>query len=147
MFSLLRWHTMSRPATLLMTTCLTSLVVIALATTAFAVTAAENERSSRDGTVEVLWESGYAQYDTLLIASARGETVAQYPVIEGQNWVITGMEDGRYQFILESQSSSKFLFTLGVTHYSLSAAFSLFVAGLVMFLYLLFTLIKGERSD
>lgn len=142
MFSLLRWHTMSRFAVLLMSTCLMSLAV-----TAFAAAAAENERSSRDGTVEVLWEPGYAQYDTLLIQSARGETVAQYPVIDGQNWVITGMEDGQYQFVLKSQSSTTPLFTLGVSHYSLSAAFGLFVAGLVMFLYLLFTLIKGERSD
>ncbi|WP_414830842.1 hypothetical protein [Alteromonas sp. H39] len=133
---------MSRLAALLLTTCLMS-----LAATAFAATAAENERQSRDGTVEVSWEPGYAQYDTLLIQSARGESVAQYPVVDGQNWVITGMEDGQYQFILTASSTTHTLFTLDVTHYSLSGAFSLFIAGLLMFLYLVFTLIKGERGD
>lgn len=142
MFSLIRWHKESRLAVLLMTICLTSLPA-----TAFAETTAENERSSRDGTVVVSWKPDYAQYDTLLIQPARGEAVAQYPVIDGQAWVITGMEDGEYQFILSSSSSDKTLFTLNVKHYALSSAFGLFIAGLLMFLYLIFTLVKGERSD
>ena len=142
MFSLIRWHNVSRQAVLLIIICLMSLAV-----TAFAATAAKNERSSRDGTVVVSWEPDYAQYDTLLIQTAREELVAQYPVVEGQNWVITGMEDGNYQFVLTAASSRTTLFTLNVTHYDLAGAFGLFIAGLIMFLYLIFTMVKGERSD
>lgn len=147
MFSLIRWHAVSQLTVLLITTCLISLAATAFAATTSAATTAEAKRSSRDGTVVVSWEPDYAQFDTLLIQSARGESVAQYPVIKGQNWVITGMEDGQYQFILTSSTSDKTLFTLTVEHYALSSAFGLFIAGLAMFVYLIFALVKGERRD
>ncbi|MCU7554133.1 hypothetical protein OCL06_05945 [Alteromonas sp. ASW11-19] len=112
------------------------------------VTAANIEkRTSQDGTIVVPWKEGYARYQTLRINSVSGDTLSRHPVVNGQNWVITGLSDGQYRFILSSSDSQTQILSLHVSHYSLTSAFGLFTLGLIMFVYLLVALMKGGRDD
>ncbi|GGW88623.1 hypothetical protein GCM10007391_23450 [Alteromonas halophila] len=101
---------------------------------------------SKDGTVNLDWQSDYAGYEQLVIRNASGERFAAYPVVEGQSWSLSGLSDGTYHIELSGGNETKTISTLQVDHYSLRSALSLFGAGLLLFGYLIFTLKRGTAS-
>ncbi len=61
---------------------------------------------------------------------------------------ITGLDDGEYYFraIHSGQSSFSDVLVVEVAHHSLQRAVAFFLVGLVLFLILVVTIIKGNRS-
>lgn len=103
--------------------------------------------SSRDGTVTVPWQHSYQEYDSLYVVSRVNRLSAQYPVVEGQGWVLSGLADGRYGLFLRGRDNSSVnIGTVFVSHYSLHAALGFFCVGLVIFISLIITLYIGNRQ-
>ena len=102
---------------------------------------------SRDGTVNINWQSDYAGYDELLVRKASGERLAAYPVIDDQSWSLSGLSNGDYLLELTGSEHSKQILSLRVRHYSLNSALSLFGLGLLLFAYLIVTLKRGAPNN
>lgn len=105
------------------------------------------EAISRDGTVNLSWQSDYADYEQLLVRKASGGVIAAYPVIANQNWSLSGLSNGNYVLSLSDETRQKKILVLRVQHYSLNSALSLFGLGLLLFAYLVFTLRRGEADN
>ncbi len=102
---------------------------------------------SRDGTLDLSWQSDYAGFEQLTVRQASGKPFAVYPVIQGQNWSLSGLSDGDYHIELSDNTRSKTIHVVRVEHYSLHSALTLFAIGLLLFAYLLFTLKRGEGKQ
>ncbi|NMH61025.1 hypothetical protein [Alteromonas ponticola] len=102
--------------------------------------------SSNDGVITVPWQSDYATYNHFHILDATGSKQSTYPVIAGQGWVVSGLPNGNYDVVLSSANSERLIGNIRVEHYSLQSAFTLFAIGALMFAYLIFTLLKHQRS-
>lgn len=103
---------------------------------------------SRDGTATVSWKAEYSGYAVLRVSASPNKIVATYPVTEAQGWVLSGLPNGNYTLALTSPTQSPLhVARLSVRHYPLKAAFGLFSVGMLMFAYLLFTLVKANKGD
>lgn len=114
------------------------------------VIAAQNDipmLESRDGTATVSWKADYSGYAVLTVSSSPNKVVATYPVTETQSWVLSGLPNGNYTLALTSPTQPPLpVAELSVHHYPLKAAFGLFSMGMLMFAYLLFTLVRANRG-
>lgn len=104
-------------------------------------------QTSPDGTVTVPWEDRFSPFNSLVVYDQGGSERGRYPVIQQQGWVLSGLPDGLYSLYLIAPGQKLPLNSIEVRHYSLALAGSLFVAGLFMFLYLLFTLKRGASGS
>ena len=121
------------------------IIALLLCVTHMAAAADTQSLTSPDGTVTISWNDSYSDFTTLVVSGTSGEYRATYPVTDGQNWVLSGLENGDYTFELHADSgsgSALTVATLTVEHYSLRTAGALFFIGFIIFACLLFTLRK-----
>lgn len=111
--------------------------------------AADTDVSS-EGYFVLRWTTGADTGSPVLLQQADTENFSspiEYTLDANGSITLTGLENGRYYFRAR-QADSPFSDTVivDVAHHSLARAFAFFLVGLVLFMILVVTIIRGNRE-
>ena len=122
------------------------------ASAAESIVLTSDQSVSTAGYYQLSWEMKNASPGTVYILEQTAEDAEKAEQIyRGSDTatMISGKPDGRYHYVVRTDdgSSSSNPLTVTVAHHSLATAFNFFIIGVVVFIFILFAIILGNRQQ